>query len=125
MDEYRTLNAWLIPNRSSIESKGVLESDPITLYGTADGLIDVRPIASEKGTKLWWKIVNGDARFVKRVYRRLSIYNVTQFAGASVWYTITRNGATVYTSAQGTVRIGSITYCSFASFVCPSPCLPA
>ena len=90
------------------DSGHLLESDPIILYGAPGTRILVLP-RKVNGTDLTWKVQRQYQGFVKRVYRRLWITNVTQFAGSSVWYDLTRNGTTVYTSAKGLVRVGSMT----------------
>ena len=118
LDKYSELftgnHPLIYSNHCSSDSNYVLESDPITLYGVAGSRILVLP-RKVNGTRLEWKVQTGYKAFVKRVYRRLWIVNATQFAGASVWYDLTRNGTTVYTSAKGTVQVGSI-YCPLYPF---------
>jgi hypothetical protein len=76
------------------------------VYGDVGSQIPLFPIKIN-GTDLNWRVERNYHRFVKRIYRRLVVTDVAQFAGASAWYELTRNGAIVYTSAKAEVRIGS------------------
>jgi hypothetical protein len=92
------------------DSTYVLGSDPIPLYGKAGSNICVLPRkANETKMKdMRWFILPRNKN-TRQVYKRLVLKNTTQLAevGATVWYQIMRNGSTVYTSAKGTIRIGS------------------
>jgi hypothetical protein len=88
------------------DSKHVLKSEPMIVYGDVGSQIPLFPIKIN-GTDLNWRVERNYHRFVKRIYRRLVVTDVAQFAGASAWYELTRNGAIVYTSAKAEVRIGS------------------
>jgi hypothetical protein len=89
-------------------SKSILGSEPVTLYGTAGGEINILPIDfNTTSTKLQWIIKDGKETFVQQIYRRLRIRNVTGLAGESVRYTLTKSGKVVFTSEEATVRVGS------------------
>jgi hypothetical protein len=91
------------------ESGTVLESDPIKVYGLAGERILLLP-KDRNGSELHWKVDTSEAqKFLRRIYRRLYITDVTAFAAAnhSVWYDLKRNGETVYTSNRATVAVGS------------------
>ena len=96
--------------QSSVESKRVLGLNSFTLYTTPGKEIDVLPIWHEDRTELQWIVRKGYGEFVKQIYRRLVITDISQFAWEYAWYRLIRNGTTVYTSARVYALIGSMTY---------------